>query len=344
MTNNEQIIEIPIEKIKPNPNQPRKKIDEEKLKELAESIKASGLIVPIQVIKKKDYWELVAGERRWRAHKIAKLKTIKAIEKVYSKDSSRKIDSLLENLHREDLNEFEKATTLQLVKDDDKLTIMQLAEKVGLGDSTVRNLLNLLDPAIEHLAEAVKKGEIIEHHARTVRTIKNKEMEKKVLNIIKVKELSVTKTEELVRTLKNVPQEVKEAVLSDDISVEQADRISKISSEEGRRKAIQEHKTIKMVDKGVERNITNQMSSKEKRAFEKKLLQAKQVIMSFRNSVTDSYSAIEKTLKIIVTVLPHISYMDGKEKHKLNIELGRLLEILERGSQLTEQIKEKIDG
>jgi ParB family chromosome partitioning protein len=344
MTNMEQkIIEIPIDKIKPNPNQPRKRIDEVKLQELADSIKASGLVNPINVIKKNNYWELVSGERRWRAHKIAKIKTIKAIEKEYKKDSSRKIDSLIENLHREDLNEYEKAKTLQEVKDDDNMSIKELAKYSGLSETTVRNLTALLDPAMEHLAEAVKKGEIIEHHARVVKTIKDKDTEKKVLNIIKEKELSVTKTEALVRTLKNVTKEVKEAVLDDEITIEQADRISKIGTEEGRKKAIHEHKTIKMVDKGVERNIVNQMSAKEKREFEKKLVQARQMTMSLRNSVTDSYSAIEKTLKIIKAIIPYVTYMDDKEKHKFNIELGRLMEILERGSQLTEQIKEKIE-
>jgi ParB family chromosome partitioning protein len=342
MNKMEQIIEIPVNKVKPNPNQPRQKIDEEKIKELAESIKSRGLLNAIQVIKKKDYWELVAGERRWRAHIYAKLKTIKAIEKEYDDESSKRLDSLIENLHREDLNEYEKAKTLKEELDDKKLSVRDLAKEVGLSEGFVRNLLNLLDPNITHLAEAVKRGDIIEHHARVVRTIKDKKTEEKVLNIIKKKELSVTKTEQFVSTLKKVPEEVRESMLKEDISVEQADRISRLKTPEARKKAITEHKTIQMVEKGVERNINNQMTAKEKKDFDKKLVQAKQMIMSFRNSITDSYSGIEKTLKILKTIIPFITYMDDSEKKKFNSELDRFIEILERGNQITEQVRDKL--
>jgi len=338
----EKIIEIPVEKIKPNPNQPRKNLDKEKLQELAESIKANGLTVPIQVIKKKDYWEIVSGERRWRAHQIAKLKTIKAIEKEYKKDSSRKLDSLMENLHREDLNEVEKASTLAEIQKDEKLSVKELCVKCGLSERYIKNLLNLLNPEMEHLAEAVKKGEIIEHHARTIKTINDKDTEKKVLKMVKDKELSVTKTEALVKAIKKAPKEVKKAVLEDEISVEQAESISKLNSEDARKKAIEEHKSIKVIDKGIERNISHQMTDKERREREKKLIQVKQMIMSLRNSVTDSYSVVEKTLKIIKAILISVPFMDEKEKHKFDIELGRLLEILERGGQLVEQIQEKM--
>jgi len=340
----EQIIEIPVDKVKPNPNQPRQKIDNEKIKELAESIKSRGLINAIQVVKKKDYWEIVAGERRWRAHVFAKIKTIKAIVKEYKggDEGSRTLDSLIENLHREDLNEYEKAKTLKEVQDKDNLSVKDLAKQVGLSESFIRNLLGLLDPSISHLADAVRSGDIIEHHARVVKTIKDKKTEEKVLNIIKKRELSVTKTEQFVSALKRVHSEVKDSLLSEDISVEQAERISKLKTPEARKKAIQEHKTIQMVEKGVERHIENQMSASEKRDFNKKLVQAKQMIMSFRNSVTDSYSGIEKTLKILKAVIPFIGYMDEPEKKKFDSELNRLIEILERGNQITEQVRDKL--
>lgn len=338
----EQIIEIPVDKVKPNPNQPRQKIDEEKVKELAESIKSRGLQNAIHVIKKKDYWEIVQGERRWRAHVLAKIKTIKAIEKQYSDESSKRIDSLIENLHREDLNEYEKAKTLKEEQDDKKTSIKELAKEVGLSETTVRNLIALLDPSIKHLADAVQRGEIIEHHARVVKTIKDKKTEEKVLNIIRKKEMSVTKTEQFVSALKKVPEEVKESMLKEDISVEQAERIAKLKTPEARKKAITEHKSIQMVEKGVERNIDNQMTSQEKKEFNKKLVQAKQMIMSFRNSITDSYTGIEKTLKILKTIIPFISYMDDSEKKKFDSELDRFVEILERGNQITEQVRDKL--
>lgn len=97
-----------------------------------------------------------------------------------------------------------------------------------------------------------------------------------------------------------------------------------------------------MVDKGVERNIATTMNAKEKREFDKKLIQAGNVITSFRNSVTDSYSGLELTLKTLTLCIPYISVMDKKQKDTFDNQLERLLEILERGVQLTEQIKEKI--
>jgi len=339
-----KIIEIPVDKIRPNPNQSRKSFDEGKLKELAESIKASGLAVPIQVTKKNDYWEIISGERRWRAHKIARLKTIQAIEKKYVKDSSRRIDSLMENLHRVDLNEVEKAKTLKEIQKEDDLSLTLLAQRVGLSDTYVRHLLNLLNPDMKHLTEAVKKGEIIEHHARIIKGIQDEPTEKKVLDIVKEKGLSVTKTEELVNVLKKVPKEVKTAILNEVISVEQAENISKLNDKEKRDKAIGEFKSLKVVEKNIVKNAKNRDSAKEKRELQKKLEKAETWIKGLKMENIATLRQLEKTIKVLLMAVSFIPVIDEKQKEKLLGELTLFIEKCERGSQLAEEIKEKIEN
>ena len=339
---NNNIIEIPIDKIRPNPNQSRRNWDEHKLQELADNIKENGLVNPIQVVKKEGYWEIVSGERRWRAHKIAKLKTIKAIEKEYKTDISRKIDSLIENLHREDLNEFEKATTLNEMKEKDNLSTVQLAQKSGLGQTTVRNLLNLLTPEMGHLVEAVKQGEIIEHHARVIKNINDKNTEKKVLSIVKKKGLSVTKTEELVKTIKQVPEEVKTAILEGNISIDQANNISKLDEKEKRDKAIGEFKALRIVEKNIVKNAKNRDAAKSRRELQKRLEKAETWIKGFKKENISTLRQLEKSIKVLLMAVKFIPVMDEGQREKLLDELELFIQKCERGTQLAEQIKENI--
>jgi ParB family chromosome partitioning protein len=339
--NNEQMIEIPIEKVRPNPNQPRKEFDKEKLNEFVENIRINGQLTPITVSKNKDFWEIVSGERRWRAMKILKIKTIKAIVKEYSDEKTKKIETIVENIQREDLKEEEKYNYFKdIMKTENIKTIGELSKKTGVATTSLKNLFDIYETR-QDLEEDLQKEATSAVILETLRLPKEERI--KVITYATKKEMGGRPVREFVKKLKNIDkEEVKEAVFNEEINIEQAERISKLKTPEARNKAIQEHKTIQMVEKGVERNIDNQMSAKEKKAFEKRLIQAGQMIMSFRNSVTDSYSSIEKSLKMIATIVPYISYMDDKQKQKLKIELGRLLEILERGSQITEQIEEKI--
>lgn len=157
---------LKVIEVEPNRNQPRKKFDEEALSELAESIKRYGLIQPIVVTKKEDYYEIIAGERRWRASKKAGLTTIPAIVREDDKKKNQEI-ALIENIQRENLNAFEKASGIKLLMEEYDLTQQQVADVIGKSRSGVANTLRILnlDPRVLELA---KEGKLTEAHCRAL--------------------------------------------------------------------------------------------------------------------------------------------------------------------------------
>ena len=162
----EVIQNLKIIEVEPNREQPRKQFDEESLTELSESIKKYGLIQPIVVTKKEDYYEIIAGERRWRASKKAGLSTIPAIVREDNKRKNQEI-SLIENIQREDLNAFEKASGIKFLMDEYDMTQQQVAEVIGKSRSGVANTLRILnlDPRVLDLAKA---GKLTESHCRAL--------------------------------------------------------------------------------------------------------------------------------------------------------------------------------
>lgn len=159
---------LKITEVEPNRNQPRKQFDEEALEELADSIKKYGLIQPIVVSKKDGYYQIVAGERRWRASKKAGLSTIQAIVREDDEKKNKEI-ALIENIQREDLNAVEKATGMKLLMDEYDLTQMQLAEIVGKSRSGVANTLRILN-LDERVLELARQGKLTEGHCRALLT------------------------------------------------------------------------------------------------------------------------------------------------------------------------------
>lgn len=272
---------------------------------------------------------------------MLKLKTIKAIEKKYTDEKAKKIEAIVENIHHEALKEEEKYKYFKEIMDTEGIkTLSELSKKTGVATTSLNNLFEIYETR-QSLDKDLQKEATSAVILETLRLPKSER--EKVIKYATKKDIGGRPVREFVKKLKNIDkEEVKEALFKEDITMEQAERITKLNTPEARKKAIEEHKTIQVIEKGVERNIKNQMTAKEKRELEKKLIQIHQMNMSLRNAVTDSYSAIEKTLKIIKTMIISIPYMDEKEKHKFDIELGRLLEILERGSQLVDQIKEKM--
>lgn len=162
----EVVQQLKIIEVEPNREQPRKKFDEEALNELAESIKKYGLIQPIVVTKKEDYYEIIAGERRWRASKKAGLSTIPAIVREDDKRKNQEI-ALIENIQREDLNAFEKASGIKLLMDEYDLTQQQVAEIIGKSRSGVANTLRILN-LDERVLELAKEGKLTEAHCRAL--------------------------------------------------------------------------------------------------------------------------------------------------------------------------------
>ncbi len=180
----EKIHKIKVIEIEPNRDQPRRAFDEESLDELANSIKTYGVLQPILVNKKDNYYEIVAGERRWRAAKKAGLTEMPCIIKEDITDRSNKEIALIENLQRVDLNPIDKAKGLKELIDDYGMTQKELADSIGISRSNIANSIRILnlDPRVIKLAE---EGKITEGHCRNLVVIEDPEKQyKAALNII----------------------------------------------------------------------------------------------------------------------------------------------------------------
>lgn len=192
---------ININKIEPNPNQPRKKFDEDALGELAESIKMHGLIQPILVQKKDKMYQIIAGERRWRACRLAKLKEVPVIIKDLSETEQYEI-ALIENIQREDLNDIEEAYAYKALIDEFNLKQDEVAERVSKSRVAVTNSLRLLklDARVQSL---VVNGLITGGHARTLLGLTDGNLQYDTATRIIDEKLSVRETEKLVKQLLN---------------------------------------------------------------------------------------------------------------------------------------------
>ena len=193
------VIQIPIEEIVPNPYQPRRVFSEKSLEELKNSIESYGVLQPITVRKKNEKFELVAGERRLRAAKLANLKTIPAIVHEVSDETSAVL-ALLENLQREDLNFIEEALGYENLIKEHNFTQQQLAEKLGKNQSTIANKLRILKLP-ESIKESLVQNGLTERHARALLKLPNEELMSQVVSKIIKNELTVKKTEKLVKDI-----------------------------------------------------------------------------------------------------------------------------------------------
>lgn len=189
----------PIEKIRPNPAQPRIKMDEKALNALTESIKSKGLIQPLVVTEKNDEYVLIAGERRWRAAQRAGLKKVPVVIKDYSPDEILEI-ALIENIQREDLNPIEEALAYKRMVEELGQSQSEIASKVGKDRSTIANFLRLLKLPEEVQKELLEEN-ITTGHAKAILMLDNEALQKRLCKEVIEKELSVRKTEELARRL-----------------------------------------------------------------------------------------------------------------------------------------------
>ena len=199
----EKIHKIKVIEIEPNREQPRRSFDEEALDELAASIKTYGVLQPIIVNKKDDYYEIVAGERRWRAAKKAGLSEMPCIIKDDITDRSNKEIALIENLQRVDLNPIDKAKGLKELIDDYGMTQKELADSIGISRGNIANSIRILnmDPRVIELAQ---EGKLTEGHCRNLVVIEDPEKQyKAALNIIEKGE-SVRDIERRVKNAKTI--------------------------------------------------------------------------------------------------------------------------------------------
>ena len=169
----EAVQNIKIIQIEPNRNQPRKKFDEEALEDLAESIKKYGVIQPIIVCKKDDYYQIIAGERRWRAAKKAGLTEMPAIVREYDDRKNKEI-ALIENIQREDLNPIEKAHGYRTLMDEYGLTQQQLSDTLGISRSSIANTVRILN-LDQRVIDLAIEGKLTEGHCKALLAITDPE-------------------------------------------------------------------------------------------------------------------------------------------------------------------------
>ena len=218
----EKIIEKPIElklkidEIEPNRLQPRKKFDEDTLQELSESIKQFGLIHPIIVKKKDTYYEIIAGERRWRAARIAGLDEIPVIVKEYTDKESMEI-AIVENLQREDLNPIEEAQAYRCLINEFGLKQDEAAQKVSKSRTAVTNALRLLK-LDERVQQMVIDDMLSGGHARTLLAIEDKDEQYNMGMLVFDNKMSVRETEKLVRDYLKKKEIKKEKEIKEDYS------------------------------------------------------------------------------------------------------------------------------
>ena len=196
-SNGERMMKISM--IEPNREQPRKKFDEDALQELSESIKQYGILQPLLVSDKKDYYEIVAGERRWRAAKMAGLKEVPVVVKEFSTQEIVEI-SLIENIQREDLNPVEEAMAYKRLIDEFHLKQDEIAERVSKSRTAVTNSMRLLklDSRVQQMMvdEMISAG-----HARAILAISDSEQQYNVAMKVFDEKLSVRETEKLVKSI-----------------------------------------------------------------------------------------------------------------------------------------------
>lgn len=204
------VLEIAVDRVERNPNQPRTRFDDEPLGELAASIAVHGVIQPIIVRAVADGgYQLIAGERRLRAARLAGLETIPAIVRDEGDGESTLELALIENLQRENLNAIETALAYRELIDRFGLTHEAVARQVGKSRVAVSNALRLLDLAPE-TREAIVDGRISEGHGRALAAITIPELQRAVLNVVLERQLSVRQTEELVRRKRDEQPEARE--------------------------------------------------------------------------------------------------------------------------------------
>lgn len=191
---------LKINQVEPNRDQPRKEFDEDALLELADSIKQFGVLQPLIVQKKNEYYEIIAGERRWRAAKLAGLKEVPVIVKDYTKQEIVEI-SLIENIQRENLNPIEEAMAYKRLLEEFDLKQDEVAERVSKSRTAVTNSMRLLKLS-KKVQQMIIDDMISTGHARALLAIDDEELQYTIANRIFDEKLSVRDTEKLVKSLK----------------------------------------------------------------------------------------------------------------------------------------------
>lgn len=226
------IINIPVQEIKTNPNQPRKKFNDQTMQGLVESIKSQGVAQPILVRRIGNHYEVIAGERRFRACVLAGLETIPSIIRNMTDQESFQM-ALIENLQREDLNPIECATGYLRLIEEYHLTHQELSNLFGKSRSAITNSIRLLNLP-EKIQDSIMQGEITEGHARTLLSLKDEAEMFKYLDLIKSDQLSVREIEA------HVSKSVKDRAQDQKIPIKN-ERFESLAQELGQQYQLQFH-------------------------------------------------------------------------------------------------------
>ncbi len=202
MDTEKKVLQVPIEDIIPNRFQPRLAFDDAALQELAESIKVHGIIQPLVLRRMEDKYEIVAGERRYRAAKIAGLTSVPAILTVLNDNESAEV-AIVENVQRKDLTSIEEARSYKVLLDQGTMSQEELANKMGLSQSAISNKLRLLNLAIE-VQDAIINEKISERHARSLLKLKTHDDQRKLLIKTITERLTVKQLEEEIKKINDM--------------------------------------------------------------------------------------------------------------------------------------------
>lgn len=207
-SNDQSVVLVGLDKIRPRQDQPRKEFKEEKIQELAQSIKENGLIQPIVLRKKEDYYEIVAGERRFRAFKLLGKKEIPALVRELNQEEVEKL-ALIENIQREDLSPIEEAMAYRSLMDTYKLTQEDLAKLLGKPRSNIGNSLRLLRLP-EEIMDLIGQGVLSQGHGKVLLSLKDEKAQIDLGRRAVKSKLSVRDLEDLIKESKKEPQKTRE--------------------------------------------------------------------------------------------------------------------------------------
>lgn len=202
----ENLLTVDLDKLMAREDQPRKSFDDDSLKELANSIKADGVIQPIVVRKVDDRYEIIAGERRFRASKLAGLGKVPVVVKNVTDRKAREL-ALVENIQREDLNPIEEAISLKTLMEEYKLTQQELSDIIGKSRSYIANNLRLLNLS-DHIKEYLIRGELSPSQGRTLLSLETDEERNKYLDKLLVKEVNIRDVEKKAKQSKNKTEDI----------------------------------------------------------------------------------------------------------------------------------------
>ena len=210
-------LELKVSEIEPNQDQPRKAFDQEQLEELADSIRKYGVLQPLLVQKKGESYEIIAGERRWRAAKLAGLKTIPVVIREYSPQQAMEI-ALIENVQREDLNPIEEARAYQRLMQEFSLKQEEIAERVSKNRTTITNSMRLLNLAPE-VQQMLVEGRIASGHARALLAVADPYQQLELAKKVEAERMSVREVEKAVKLLGKEKKEKKKSQVDEAVEL-----------------------------------------------------------------------------------------------------------------------------